>query len=286
MIDIALGWLDKGIVPIPTDGKIAAVKWAEWQSKLPYRSQVERWFKNGHYNLGLITGNGLVVLDFDSCPVYWRWRLDHPQYAASYTVTTPRPGKHVYFYVTGESVDTGIKVKEGLDIKGSGGYVLAPPSVMNGKAYRVATDGPIMTVEKLSDLVTLPSDNLGAIAPKTPRPPINSSASTLPVTACLYRGLAGDIKARLTMLEVASRFTELHSTSQDGVWYMGLCPCHDDHAPSFRIDAVNNIAKCLSSKCILSNGNGNDVIDLYQKANKISNRQALFELGREAGLLK
>jgi hypothetical protein len=51
-------------------------------------------------------------------------------------VRTASGGLHLYFKHPNHHVRTGIRVAPGLDVKASGGYVVAPPSVgANGKPY-------------------------------------------------------------------------------------------------------------------------------------------------------
>lgn len=60
-------------------------------------------------------------------------------------VRTPRGGLHVYFKYPGQTVKNSTsKIGPGLDVRGDGGYVIAPPSKNgNGKEYSVVIDGPI-----------------------------------------------------------------------------------------------------------------------------------------------
>lgn len=289
MLEQALNWLDKGIVPIRiiTNGKYPAFAWSEWQHQLPTEAQVKYWFHGWHGNLGLITGgvSGLVVLDFDSIPVYWKWRLAHPEAGLSYTVTSPRPGRHVYFYCK-EQVETSIRVMNGLDIKANGGYVLAPPSRINWVLYK-GNAAEIMTIEKLADVIDLPVDTQGyAPNPKATYEKKGSTSASNPASGIrLYRGIATDIKSRLSMFDFASRYTELHASSGDGRWFMGLCPVHDDHSPSFRVDAVGHKCNCYGSRCPLNKREGNDVIDLLMAIQGISKHEAMEVLGLELGLL-
>src|SRR5215469_1478972 len=55
--------------------------------------------------------------------------------ASSYVVATPSGGRHFYF-------ETELKIGNGafaehVDVRSAKGYVLAPPSIVDGKPYRV-----------------------------------------------------------------------------------------------------------------------------------------------------
>jgi hypothetical protein len=52
-------------------------------------------------------------------------------------VTTPRGGLHVYYQGTGQACGSLTRAGHFIDFKASGGYVLAPPSVVHGKPYEL-----------------------------------------------------------------------------------------------------------------------------------------------------
>lgn len=98
-----------------------------------------------HINLGIATGHisGIVVIDIDppaGGEESWDDVLDkygkHPDTVES---LTPRGGRHIYFALPDGCVirnDAGRKLGVGVDIRGDGGYVIAPPSVgANGRKY-------------------------------------------------------------------------------------------------------------------------------------------------------
>ncbi len=60
--------------------------------------------------------------------------------AASKVVSTPSGGLHIYF--SGSDQTSGRLRRHHLDFRGCGGYVLAPPSRVGGKPYRVQRDLP------------------------------------------------------------------------------------------------------------------------------------------------
>lgn len=59
------------------------------------------------------------------------------------TVNTPSGGAHLYFRPSGNTSTT--KAKHRLDVRGAGGYVVVPPSTVNGRAYVIHSDDPTAT---------------------------------------------------------------------------------------------------------------------------------------------
>jgi hypothetical protein len=109
--------------------------WAQWPSA----------------NIGLVCGDGLAVLDVDG-PVgeasLERLLQDRglAELPETYEVTTQSGGAHLYYRVppgvtlTNRSFGTAYPK---LDVRGEGGYVVAPPSVGAKGPYVVRTDAPL-----------------------------------------------------------------------------------------------------------------------------------------------
>lgn len=103
------------------------------------------WDTNPDYNIGIATGtvnDGIFVIDLDEDETkglsgsrviadYIEKYGDLPNTVIS---RTPRGGKHLIFR---SDSDIGCKagVYPGVDIRGTGGYIVAPPSVVNGRRY-------------------------------------------------------------------------------------------------------------------------------------------------------
>lgn len=105
----------------------------------------EKW-PGDQYNVG-IHCKGLAVLDIDV--KNGRDGLADletlPPLPPTYTVRTPSGGKHLYFKLPdGVEVSNSAKgLPSGFDIRGVGGYVLAPGSVFEGKRYEIETYAPV-----------------------------------------------------------------------------------------------------------------------------------------------
>lgn len=107
---------------------------------------IHGWFDVPGANLGVATGHesGLLVLDIDdqdSADGLQALHGDIPEDAKA--VRTGRDGFHVYYaHPGGEIGNTASKLAKGIDTRGDGGYVVAPPSVhANGRTYEWVDGG-------------------------------------------------------------------------------------------------------------------------------------------------
>ena len=124
------------------------------------------WAKTPDANVGIATGavSGVFVLDADLHRVpecLKELEKRHGALPKTYTVATARNGRHYYFQMPpGRGVRCGTdKLDKGLDVKGDGGYVVAPPSIFEGGTYKVLNATPPATPpEWLVDLVALQRD--------------------------------------------------------------------------------------------------------------------------------
>jgi hypothetical protein len=123
------------------------VKWEEFQSRKPSREEVEAWLsKYTLFNVAVVCGrvSNLFVVDFDSEEAFESWLKGLPKelkeyiMAACWFVKTQK-GYHVYIRPEDPELipRTKIRCREGVDIKGEGGYVIAPPSKHpSGASYK------------------------------------------------------------------------------------------------------------------------------------------------------
>lgn len=95
-------------------------------------------------NIGLHTGlNGVWVLDIDGAvgENSFTWLKRQVVIVDTFTILTPR-GRHLYFKTSNE-VPTTTRILPGIDVRGTGGVVVIPPSTHpNGGKYRVFDDRP------------------------------------------------------------------------------------------------------------------------------------------------
>lgn len=130
------------IIPIGYKSKKPLIKWEQYRHRRPDNAELGEWFGDGQSkNIGLITGavsGNFVVLDYDDGSAFsdlverWAQKRGRSIYEETPVVGTGR-GFQVYLR-TKEPLRS--QRLNGLDIKGEGGYVVAPPSVHpSGAAY-------------------------------------------------------------------------------------------------------------------------------------------------------
>src|SRR5829696_1938593 len=125
------GWCP---IPIQRGSKHPALEELEpYLSRPATTEELRSWRWPG---VGIVTGpvSGVLVLDVDDAEGEAVLRkYGHP---VTPMARTPSGGMHLYFKHPEHHVRTRIKVAPGLDVKASGGYVVAPPSVgENGRPY-------------------------------------------------------------------------------------------------------------------------------------------------------
>jgi hypothetical protein len=127
------------------------------------------WAANPQFNLSIATGEvsgGLFVLDTDDSDgreELSRLEARHGNLPRTLQVCTPR-GMHYYFRLPGVLVrNSASKVAPKIDVRGAGGYVLAPPSIHpTGRRYTWSVDSGNTIAEPpawLINLVTKASGN-------------------------------------------------------------------------------------------------------------------------------
>jgi hypothetical protein len=129
----------------PGDGKVPGIAWKDYQTRLPTAHEIAHWFDGAPMNLAIVTGaiSGVVVVDADDLPAL-RWATKHLTYTPWQTQTSK--GFHLYFRHPGVPVPNRARLntadgKLQLDVRGDGGYVIAPGSVhASGATYTFAGD--------------------------------------------------------------------------------------------------------------------------------------------------
>ena len=139
----ALGW---SVIPIEAHGKRPLVAWLEYQSRLPREDEIDAWFgARREPNLGVVTGavSNLVVLDVDpqhgGAQSLAALEIEHGALPDTVEAQTGGGGRHFYFAHPGGVAHNRVGLAPGIDLRGDGGCVVAPPSLHpSGRRYRWA----------------------------------------------------------------------------------------------------------------------------------------------------
>lgn len=135
-----------GVQPgTPGDGKVPSIPWRVYQTRLPTDRELVAWFSTADQNIAVITGaiSGVVVVDADERAAV-RWVVRHLPYTPM-QVRTAR-GYHLFYRCPEVPVPNRARVetRDGqlkLDVRGDGGYVIAPGSLhASGAVYHCAGD--------------------------------------------------------------------------------------------------------------------------------------------------
>jgi hypothetical protein len=147
----SLRWRGLSVIPVPRadgrfDGKTPAIRWRDYQTRLPTDAEIATWFTDTDaLNIGIVTGavSDKVVIDADS-PEALRWCTSNLPYTPWQTQTAR--GFHLWYRHPGVRVANRarIETRDGrlaIDVRGDGGYVIGPGSVhASGSLYQFAGD--------------------------------------------------------------------------------------------------------------------------------------------------
>ena len=146
MLAAALEYAAAGLPVFPCADKRPLIRdWPSEASVDPVRLR-EWWTRWPQAMIGLPTGarSGLYVVDIDvrdkvdGMAAYRALKVP----PATVSAWTPSGGGHVYFRWPGEGwCNTVGAIADGIDTRGEGGYVIAPPSMAANGAYRWVADG-------------------------------------------------------------------------------------------------------------------------------------------------
>lgn len=142
---LQIGW---SFFPLRFSDKAPAIEWAEYQTRQPTEEEIDRWFTEGvpdgkgglttAFGIAVVTGklSGIVVCDCDNQDAI-SYALTEAGLFSLLSVSTTR-GQHLYFRHPGGAERVINKAGgvgrdwpdvPGFDLRGDGGYVVAPPSL-------------------------------------------------------------------------------------------------------------------------------------------------------------
>jgi hypothetical protein len=135
-----IGW---SVIPIVERGKRPLVRWAPYQNSRATEAEIRQWWSQWpNANVGVITGSisNLIVLDVDvrhgGDDSLADLERRHGAFPKSVEAITGGGGRHIYFRHPAGTVRNKVGMAAGLDLRGDGGLVVAPPSIhTSGRRY-------------------------------------------------------------------------------------------------------------------------------------------------------
>ncbi len=201
LLEAALAAAARGfrVFPLVPGTKKPAIE--EWQNRATTDAAVirEAWAL-APYNIGIATGGGLVGIDLDvkenkdGRAVFRSWGHDISD-EPGFVVRTPSGGYHVYYQ--GDARNSASTLGPGVDVRGTGGFLVGPGSRIGAATYDVVRgESP----------ARLPADISERIASARPRPDLKlvssieldlpgsiaSAAEWLKTAPAAVEGLGGD----------------------------------------------------------------------------------------------
>ncbi|MEZ5374819.1 MAG: bifunctional DNA primase/polymerase, partial [Microthrixaceae bacterium] len=170
----ARGWR---VLPIKPGTKHPPIK--AWQEAATTDAEtIANWFTHLYrdHGVGIATGaaSGVWVLDVDDWEALATLEEEHGRLPATYSVTTGSGGIHQYYAVPdGQTITNANQLPRGIDVRGEGGQVVAPPSMHpeSGQAYTQEHSSPDALAQApawLLELVRAPERSEAPERPTTP----------------------------------------------------------------------------------------------------------------------
>jgi hypothetical protein len=131
---------------IPGTKRPAIERWQELATTDP--DKISQAWASREYNIGVACGGGILGLDVDvkngKPGMTSLLALDLSFDALNtFTVRTCSGGLHFYYRITIDLANSAGRLGDGLDVRGAGGFLVGPGSVIDGKLYEIENDSTL-----------------------------------------------------------------------------------------------------------------------------------------------
>ena len=142
-------YLGYSVIPLlgdvdPSRPKMPAIPWASFQQRRATLQEQQEWFREGGFaGLGIVTGriSNIVVLDFDSESIFNAFKVQFPALTETHVIRSAgRQLPHLYFKLPSH-LHLPSQKGQGVDLLSNGRFVVAPPTNINGQAYKIIRGG-------------------------------------------------------------------------------------------------------------------------------------------------
>ena len=237
----ALAYARQGVAVFPCSASKAPLIGGGFKNAATDRTRVHSWWTRWPAaRIGLPTGEKFFVVDVDRLAAIGE--LPH-QLPPTWTVRTPRGGLHYYFKPVEGITNSPGGLPKGIDVRGLGGYVLAPPS----PGYEVIDRTPVAEAPGwLLDLIRGPRkpDPKPTLRNDDAQPSLEGFLEGPPILEGTRHG---------TMLSIAGRLHDGARTAEDlarDLHAVNTARC----APPLPASEVEAIAEWTSEKEPCSSG--------------------------------
>lgn len=142
LLDAALSYAARGwpVFPLTPGGRVPLAGSRGFKDATVDAAQIRSWWaERPDANVGIRTGkDSIIAVDVDRHgkgdgeTSLAALEETHGKLPGTWESITPRDGRHFYFDPPNVAVRTRNGIRPGVDIKGEGGYVVAPPSIVAG----------------------------------------------------------------------------------------------------------------------------------------------------------
>ena len=130
-----------GSMKCPGPAKHPRIKGGKnWANASADPKQIEAWWRRWpDANIAVVTGqrSGLIVIDIDGPAGFAQYQQLGALYGALPNTAFVTTGRGAHIYMQCKIVCAGSVIGDGVDVRGEGNYVVAPPSVhITGRVYQ------------------------------------------------------------------------------------------------------------------------------------------------------